>query len=139
MYHFKPLAYAEPTKDGRAPAFTPEEHRVIAGWKVDSTTHDMRVEIYTELFGIFDEAILVSSREHGDQMWLIHKTPAGSVAVRLWPGLADIVETVAEALAVVQASVEVSPLTDKAGDAEYVPVLTGESRKLSDFMGLVPR
>lgn len=104
MYRFTPLAYAETYKGARAPAFTLHEHHVIAEWNEDVAAHDMRVETHAGLFGIFDEALLVSSRRGDDRIWLIHKTPAGRVAVRLWPGLADIVPTIADALAVVQTS-----------------------------------
>jgi len=86
---------------GVAPAFTPQEHGVVAGWADAMAEHGLRIEAHADLFEGFAEILMVSPTAHDEPLWLVHKTPAGDVAVRLWPGLADIVPTLAEALAMV--------------------------------------
>jgi hypothetical protein len=89
----------------RAPAFTQEQHEAIADWAVAMREHDLHVAVHAELFGHIEELLVVSAASGGRILWLIHRTPDGAVALRPWPGLAEIVQTVPEALAMIAALV----------------------------------
>jgi hypothetical protein len=88
----------------KAPAFTPEERDTIAAWTKAISGHGLRIETYSDLYEYLEEVLLVFPREPEESSWLIHKTPSGAVAVRMWPGLANTVGTVPEALAIVTAA-----------------------------------
>jgi hypothetical protein len=86
-----------------APAFTPEELRVIAEWSV--AMRRIGVSTRFDLGHVFlTEALNIVPTGADEPNWLVHKTPKGAVAVRRWPGVADIVPTVEQALAVVAQS-----------------------------------
>jgi hypothetical protein len=93
------FAFDEDGVDGRiAPAFEPEESELIAAW---STTMRER-GVYSEMnrnHARLTEALHVLSGSDDEPLWLVHKTPDGTTAVRLWPGIAEIVPMVEDALA----------------------------------------
>jgi hypothetical protein len=95
---------AESTRAGQvAPAFTPREHGVIAALAAIARRRGMRVAIDTG-FEFLEEALLVAPAAAADPEWLVHKTPAGAIALRRWPGVAELVATIAEALAIIGAA-----------------------------------
>jgi len=81
-----------------APAFTIEEHALIASWAEQIRTSDLRIE-FSSGYEFVTEALLVFPSGAEEPLWMVHKTPAGAVALRLWPGVAEIVPTVSQALA----------------------------------------
>jgi hypothetical protein len=65
--------------------------------------------VYTEInlgHAFLTEALHVIAPGTDDPCWIVHKTPDDAVAVRLWPGLADIVPTVDDALAVIARAID---------------------------------
>jgi hypothetical protein len=92
-----------PRRVAKAPPFTPEQHAAIADWAAAMREHRLLVTVKASMFRHFDEMLVVSAAADGEILWLAHRTPAGAVAVRPWPGLAEIVQTVQEALAVIAA------------------------------------
>ena len=96
-----------------APAFAAREKTLIARWSARMRRRGVRAEIVTE-YEFLAEALRVTLHAADECCWLVHKTPPGQVAVRVWPGTADIVTTVAEALAIVGAA------ADRAGSGTRV-------------------
>jgi hypothetical protein len=96
---------ADPPDACRSPAFTPQDHEIIGRWAEAIKGRGLRVETYCDLFGLFDEVLLVSPTSEDAASWLVHRTAGGSVAVRLWPGMAAIVDTLPEALSILAAAV----------------------------------
>ncbi len=83
-----------------APAFAPHEAEVIAAWSATMRRRDVYTEInLSHLY--LTEALHVLAGSADESWWLVHKTPDGEVAVRCWPGLAEIVPTIEDALYVV--------------------------------------
>ncbi len=81
-----------------APAFAPHELDIIAAWS--AAMRAQGVSTHFDLGHTFlTEALQIAPTGTDDPCWLVHKTPTGNVAVRLWPGLADIVPTIEAALA----------------------------------------
>ena len=80
-----------------APRFTAREQRAIAAWARHIARHGLHAGL-TSSYRFLPEALHVRSLDTADPCWLVHKTPDGDVAVRLWPGVAEIVPTLAEAL-----------------------------------------
>jgi hypothetical protein len=99
------LRDADASADRSAPAFTPQESAAIAAWSGEITRHGLHAEI-TSGYDFLKEALQVSPSSTDELLWLVHKTPAGAVAVRQWPGLADIVATIPDALRIITAAVE---------------------------------
>lgn len=91
-----------------APPFTAQELHVIAEWSVAMRRIGVSTEFYLgHLF--LTEALHIAPTGADEPSWIVHKTPDGAVAMRPWPGLADIVPTMDEALsAVARAMSEVS-------------------------------
>jgi hypothetical protein len=87
-----------------APAFTVREKSAIATWSGGMRRRGARTEIATG-YEFLSEVLLVRLRAADEPCWLVHKTATRRVAVRLWPGIADIVATVPEALAIVASAV----------------------------------
>jgi hypothetical protein len=83
-----------------APAFSPEEHEFIGRWAEAVKPCGLRAESSAD-HRFLDEAVHVTGDSPDRGHWLLHKTAKGGVAVRLWPGVAEIVGTVPEALAVI--------------------------------------
>jgi hypothetical protein len=83
-----------------APAFNAQEKAIIAAWSATIQPHGLRAEISSD-HTFLKEALHVTAGSAEQPRWVVHKTPAGAVAVRLWPGLADIVTTLPEALDIV--------------------------------------
>lgn len=88
----------------QAPAFSAQDHVAIAAWAETMREHGVHTRI-DRSHRFLDEAIHVTLGSADGLEWLVHRTPAGAVAVRLWPGLADIVATVPDALAIISAAV----------------------------------
>lgn len=88
-----------------AAGFTAHEKRVIAAWSVTLRRRGVRTGIVTG-HEFFAEALHITLHPAAEPTWLVHKTPAGAVAVRLWPGLAKIVPTIAHALADIRAAID---------------------------------
>jgi len=83
-----------------APAFTPQELDIIADWSVAMRRLGVSTEF--DLGHLFlTEALHIVPTGADDPNWLVHKTTKGTVAVRQWPGLADILPTIEHALAIV--------------------------------------
>jgi len=101
----------------RAPGFTAEENDIIAAWSEPIRHHGLRVEIDAGRYEFLGEALLVLPCAGDEPCWVVHKTPGGAVAVRLWPGLAHIVATLPEALAMIMGAAE------QPGAAGAVPVM----------------
>lgn len=89
-----------------APAFTPEEKRLIDAWSDAMRARGLRIEAALRPFETLKEAVLVFTASGNDPAWLVHKTPTGAVAVRSWPDVAQIVATVPDALAIIAAAAE---------------------------------
>ena len=87
-----------------APAFLQEERQYIAEWQEEAAEHDI-VAYFDASYDFLMEALSVSQGSRGGLRWLVHKTPEGAFAVRLWPGIASIVPTLPEALAKITAAV----------------------------------
>ena len=85
---------------GGAPAFSSHEKAIIAEWSATIRQHGLRAEINSAHM-FLAEALHVTSGSSDEPRWVVHKTPTGAVAVRLWPGLADIVMTLPEALEII--------------------------------------
>jgi hypothetical protein len=94
---------ADPFNGRKAPAFTAEEHELIAQWADLVKGLDLRTDIKRD-YTFLDEALHITKGSTGELRWLVHKTPEGAVAVRQWPGLAEIVPTIAEAFAIIAAA-----------------------------------
>ncbi len=91
-----------------APGFERYEKSLIATWAARMHRRGARTEITTDhLF--LKEALHVTPLRESDPAWLVHKTPDGTVAVRRWPGIAEIVPSLAAALAIVSRAVECVP------------------------------
>jgi hypothetical protein len=103
MQHTDDAGDADPALSRIAPAFRPEEKPAIFEWARQIRRYGMRVEIRAG-YKSLREAVLVIPQFAEEPLWLLHKTPEGAVAVRMWPGLADIVATVPEGLAMVSAA-----------------------------------
>ena len=88
----------------KSPGFSSQERDMITAWAETLSVRGLRIEI-TSAHQFLDESLYVMLGSTDDTGWLIHKTPEGTVAVRLWPGLADIVPTVTDALAVITEAV----------------------------------
>jgi hypothetical protein len=89
-----------------APAFTGQDRALIAAWAAAVEGCGLRTAIYANLFACLDEALLVSPCSANKPSWLIHKTPAGAIAVRRWPEAAKVVATLSEALAMIKTAVD---------------------------------
>jgi hypothetical protein len=76
----------------------------MATWSQAMHRYGVRTE-FNSGHEFLDEALHVTLGRT-DETWLVHMTPEGTVAVRLWPGLADIVPTVSDALAAISHAVE---------------------------------
>ena len=70
----------------KAPAFTPEQNDIIATWAEAMRGHGLRTELHTGLFADLEQSMLVSPWTGDAPSWLVHRTPDGAVAVRMWPG-----------------------------------------------------
>jgi hypothetical protein len=108
MQGFSAVAEGNLSDGRKAPRFTPEERDLIAGWAENRVIkgRGLQIETFSQLYEFLEEALLVSLSADSGHLWLIHKTPDGAVAVRRWPGLADIVPTMSEALAIVTSAVD---------------------------------
>lgn len=95
---------ADPSDRRASPAFTPEENEAIAAWSDAIKRRGLRIEASTAFHDLLSEVLLVFPSASNEPAWLMHKTPAGGVAVRWWPGVAVIVATVPEALAIITAA-----------------------------------
>jgi hypothetical protein len=84
----------------RGSVFTRDEQTLIASWWEKATRNDLRIEIKSG-FDFIGEGLLVIPRGANEPLWMVHKTDTGAVAVRLWPGLAEIFSTLPEALAII--------------------------------------
>jgi hypothetical protein len=87
-----------------APPFTSGEKDVIAAWSETMRRHGVGAKFSTE-HGFLEEALHVCVDHDAGSWWLVHKTPHGAVAVRLWPGLATIALTIADALGIIARAV----------------------------------
>lgn len=76
---------------------------MIRSWSLLMKRRGIRTEI-THAHIFLKEALSVQPPRESDPGWLVHKTPDGAVAVRRWPGIARIVPTMSEALAIVGGS-----------------------------------
>lgn len=83
-----------------APRFSAQEHELISAWVDKMRNGGLRTEVTSE-YKLIEEALVVIPWGETEPLWMVHKTPTGAVAVRLWPGPAEIVPTVAEALAMI--------------------------------------
>jgi hypothetical protein len=90
---------------GQAPAFDAHEKTLIAAWATTIARYGLGAGI-TSAHQFLAEALQVTPVDAAEPSWLVHKTPRGGFAVRLWPGVAEIFPTLAEALAVITASAE---------------------------------
>jgi hypothetical protein len=84
----------------KAPAFTAREIELIVRWRDQAKERGLRTEIKLG-HQYLSEALHVSLASPDEPRWLVHKTPDGLVAVRQWPGVAEIVPTLADALAII--------------------------------------
>ncbi len=97
-----------------APAFTPSEKRLIAAWSARMRRRGTVCE-FNFAHPYLSEALHIMPGSADDPWWLVHKTPAGGFAVRLWPGVATIVPSVAEALALVAGAIASRGYLDEDG------------------------
>ena len=84
-----------------APDFTAQEHGRVAAWQDSVRDRGLCLETRPDICDIPGEFLLVAPCPGGKPAWLAHKTEAGAVAVKTWQGLADIVATVPEPLAII--------------------------------------
>jgi hypothetical protein len=98
----------QPVDFRAAPAFAGRERALIRSWSSLMNRRGIRTEI-TRTHMFLKEALHVLPLRDRDSAWLVHKTPDGSVAVRRWPGIAQIVPTMSEALAIVGGSLGAAP------------------------------
>ncbi len=89
----------------KSPAFTRHEHGIISAWTKTIEPTGLCTKIHSD-HEFLTEALHVTNRDTGDILWLVHKTNDGAVAVRLWPGLADIVPSLTDALALITEAAE---------------------------------
>ncbi len=90
---------------GRSPGFSPQESDAIAAWSAEMQGLGVTTEI-TVGHTFLSEALHVMREPADEPWWIVHKTPDGACAVRLWPGLADIVPTVPRALSIIAQAVD---------------------------------
>jgi hypothetical protein len=98
----------QPVDFRAAPAFAGRERALIRSWSSLMNRRGIRTEI-TCAHRFLKEALHVLPLRDSDSAWLVHKTPDGAVAVRRWPGIAQIVPTMSEALAIVGGSLGAAP------------------------------
>jgi hypothetical protein len=79
------------------PAFTDQDMEVIAAWEKAVQQYRLRIEIDND-HEFLPGALTITPAAADEPRWIVHRTPAGTVAVRPWPGVADVVPTVQEAL-----------------------------------------
>ena len=102
-----------------APAFTPFEKAAIAQWAKTVDRRGLCIEMVAN-DGFLAEALHVTPRLGDEPRWLVHKTPAGAIAVRLWPGLAEIVPGIDDALAIISAALDRTVAGAILSDPAYV-------------------
>ena len=100
MHRSSVLPAADSAEYPSAPAFTQRESDVIAAWSAGLKRPELHIEIRSD-YEFLTEALHVGPGSGAEPVWLVHKTPEGRVAVRHWPGPADIVATLPDALAVI--------------------------------------
>jgi len=96
-------AAGEPDKPARCrvgPRFTAEEKWAIARWSAAMRPLGLSIDFAAD-HPFLREALHIKPELAEEPLWLLHKTPEGLCAVRQWPGLADVVATVEQALAIV--------------------------------------
>jgi hypothetical protein len=86
-----------------APRFLPADKKQVIVWSAEMRHRGFTAEFTTSHIYL-SEAVQIGL--DGDRLfsWLIHMTPTGAVAVRRWPGVAQIVPTMSDALAIVTAA-----------------------------------
>jgi hypothetical protein len=84
-----------------APKFTLEEKQCIADWFSTVKSHGWKTELSVahELLG---EALHIIPPSGSTALWIVHKTDGDGVAVRMWPGIAEIVSSISIALKMVE-------------------------------------
>jgi hypothetical protein len=98
----------QPVDFRAAPPFAGRERALIRSWSALMERRGIRTEI-TRAHMFLKEALHVLPLRDSDSAWLVHKTADGAVAVRRWPGIAQIVPTMSEALAIVGGSMGAVP------------------------------
>lgn len=92
-------------EDRICPGFEPDEAARIMAWSARMRARGVYCEInHSHVY--LSEALHVLPGSHDDPWWLVHKTPEGAAAVRLWPGLARIVPSIDEALAIITEAID---------------------------------
>lgn len=94
--------------------FAAHEKQLIAAWARYIARRGLHAG-FTSSYRFLPEALQVRALDTADPCWLVHKTPGGDVAVRLWPGVAEIVPTLAEALGRITAAARNAPLAPLTG------------------------
>jgi hypothetical protein len=89
------------TKRRTAPRFSRREKAFIDGWSLGVKVHGFRSQLASYPPFIV-ESLHVTIDGTDDPLWVVHKTPAGAFAARHWPGIADVVSTLQDALAIVE-------------------------------------
>jgi transcriptional regulator with XRE-family HTH domain len=83
--------------------FTAAEKEIVATWSESILQYELEV-YYDDSYQFIQEALCVCRSPADDLRWLVHKTPDGDIAVRQWPGLAEIMATLPEALRFISAT-----------------------------------
>jgi hypothetical protein len=91
-----------------APAFTPDDRHCIAAWSDRLRRLGLSVEFNTG-HRFLAEALHIASVATPERIWVIHKTPDNRVAVREWPGTADLVASLTDALVLVASAHSIGP------------------------------
>ncbi len=100
----EPLVAPLPNDHPIAPAFTSVEMDIIAEWAATMRPHGVGVEI-DRSHRYLAEALHIIPGGGAEPLWMLHKTPDGGVALRVWPGIADIVLCVGDGLGIVTRSI----------------------------------
>jgi hypothetical protein len=95
------VSEADEATSRRASAFTLREHEVIAGWVSATSQHCWRAGIRLDRV-FLDEALRVTLDPADEILWLVQWTGEDTVAVRAWPGVAELVPTIEAALVMIE-------------------------------------
>ena len=82
------------------PAFTIQEHAIIAMWAEQVRPRGLRVQVNWQ-HQYLEEALHVIPRWEREARWLVFPAADGGIGVGLSPGLATIVPTIGDALGVI--------------------------------------
>lgn len=99
---------------GLGSSFTPEDIQLISRWSETLGNYGLQAEI-THGHRSLGSAFIVRPVGDTEPLWMMHKTPDGACAIRLWPGLAEIVPTIPDGLAFIERAMQ-APLVDPGAE-----------------------